>query len=56
VIWNPWQEAIADFSDLDKENFRDFICIETANAANDKVILEAGQSHTITAIYKLLGA
>jgi len=54
VIWNPWQEKIKDFSDLNKDNFRDFICIETANAAKDMVNLAAGESHTITASYKLL--
>ncbi len=54
VIWNPWQEKIADFSDLDKENYRDFLCIETANAADDILTLDAGESHTIKASYKLL--
>jgi len=54
VIWNPWQDTITNFPDLEKNNFRDFICIETANAANDMVNLAAGESHTMTASYKLL--
>ena len=54
VIWNPWQDTISDFPDLEKNDFRDFICIETANAAKDIITLAAGESHTMAASYKLL--
>ena len=51
VIWNPWQETCAAFSDLDADGYKHFLCIENANVFDDKVIITAGESHTLTAIF-----
>ncbi|HEC17972.1 MAG TPA: D-hexose-6-phosphate mutarotase [Gammaproteobacteria bacterium] len=48
VVWNPWAdkaEAMADFPD---QGFRQMLCIETANAADDVRILAPGDAHTLS--------
>jgi len=51
VVWNPWDKAITDIKDLDKTSYRKFVCIETVNAADDNVILEADKEYTLSATY-----
>lgn len=51
VIWNPWSTAITNIVDLENDSYRKFICIETANAFDDTIILAAGEEHSLTAIY-----
>ncbi len=53
VVWNPWQDASEALSDLAEDDYRQFLCIETANAADDKKQLEPGESHTLTACYQI---
>jgi len=49
VIWNPWQAL----SDVAGQGYQHFVCIEAANVADDKIIVPAGESHTITAEYSV---
>lgn len=47
VVWNPWvdkAEAMADFGD---DEWPGMICIEAANAKDDAVTLDPGQTHTL---------
>ena len=53
VVWNPGPEAIRQLSDIDPAAYKDFICIETANAAVDKVLIESGQQHSLTAVFQV---
>ena len=53
VVWNPGPETIKSLADLDNTACQGFICIETANAADDIVLLGEGECHTITAIYQV---
>lgn len=53
VIWNPWSTAVTKIADLDNSSYRNFVCVETANAADDTVTIQAGSEHTITAIYEI---
>jgi glucose-6-phosphate 1-epimerase len=46
VMWNPWTDG-NKIKDLGEEQYRDFICIETA-IAPDAQLIEAGESYTIT--------
>ncbi len=43
VVWNPWEEGCAGFSDLPKLGFRHFLCVEAA-AARTRIALDAGDS------------
>lgn len=49
VVWNPWTakaKAMADFGD---DEWPNMLCIETANAADNAVLIGAGQNHVLTA-------
>jgi glucose-6-phosphate 1-epimerase len=47
VIWNPWTERAAAFSDMADDGWQRMLCIETANVMNDAVVLAPGASHTL---------
>lgn len=49
VVWNPFFEKAAALRDLPDAAFRDFVCIETANAGPDLVTLLPGESSTLLA-------
>jgi glucose-6-phosphate 1-epimerase len=49
VVWNPWIEkarAMPDFGDLE---WRQMVCVETANVGSATVRLDPGATHTMTA-------
>ncbi len=48
VVWNPWVEKASRTSQMLAEDFRQFICIETAKVGDDFVSLAAGESETLT--------
>ncbi|MCU1758160.1 D-hexose-6-phosphate mutarotase [Pseudomonas sp. 14P_8.1_Bac3] len=47
VIWNPWIERAAAFSDMADDGWQRMLCIETANVMDDVVTLAPGASHTL---------
>jgi glucose-6-phosphate 1-epimerase len=47
VIWNPWIDRAAAFSDMDNDGWQRMLCIETANVMGDVVNLASGASHTM---------
>ena len=47
VIWNPWIERAAAFSDMANDGWQRMLCIETANVMGDVVSLAPGASHTL---------
>ncbi|POA22903.1 MULTISPECIES: D-hexose-6-phosphate mutarotase [unclassified Pseudomonas] len=47
VIWNPWTERAAAFSDMADDGWQRMLCIETANVMDDIVTLAPGASHTL---------
>lgn len=53
VVWNPWTKA-DDIHDLREDAYRSFVCVETANAADDSIELAPGESHTLLAEYRLM--
>ena len=48
VVWNPWAAKAAEVADIGDDDWERFVCIEGANALDNAVPLEAGQSHTTT--------
>lgn len=50
VVWNPWIEKSKRMSGMKDEAYHEFVCIETANAFDDYIILETGESHTLKVI------
>ncbi|RBL65533.1 D-hexose-6-phosphate mutarotase, partial [Pseudomonas sp. MWU13-2625] len=48
VIWNPWVDRAAQFSDMADDGWQRMLCIETANVMDDIVTLAPGASHTLS--------
>ena len=49
VVWNPWIDKTKGMSDMAPDDWKEMICIETANAADNAVHLSPGASHKLTA-------
>ncbi|TCD19414.1 D-hexose-6-phosphate mutarotase [Pseudomonas sp. IC_126] len=47
VLWNPWIAKAQRLSQFADDAWQRMACIETANAMDDRVRLEAGDSHTL---------
>jgi len=46
VVWNPWAEKGAAFGDMGKDGYRNMLCVETTNAAEDTVTLQPDEKFT----------
>jgi glucose-6-phosphate 1-epimerase len=53
VVWNPWIEKTRGMSDMAPEDWREMICIETANASDNAVRLAPGAVHTLRAAVRV---
>ena len=47
VVWNPGESGIAAIADAPEDAWREFVCLETANAGEDVITLAPGQRHTL---------
>lgn len=47
VVWNPGEVGAKAMVDVPPAAWRDFICVEAANAGDDVVLLEPGTSHSL---------
>ena len=47
VIWNPWIDKTATFSDMAADGWQRMLCIETANVMDDVITLAPGAIHTL---------
>jgi glucose-6-phosphate 1-epimerase len=50
VVWNPWIAKSKTFTDFDKDEWPEMLCIETANAAEHAVVLAPGEQHVMSAM------
>jgi glucose-6-phosphate 1-epimerase len=53
VVWNPWATKAASIADLEPDDWRRMVCVETANAADDAVTLSAGGRHVMSATIRV---
>ncbi len=47
VVWNPGACGIGAISDAPADGWRQFVCVETANAGTDVISLAPGASHSL---------
>lgn len=52
VVWNPWDKA-ANLKDMPAEDYEQFICVETANAIANSVIIAPGAAHSMQVSYAI---
>jgi D-hexose-6-phosphate mutarotase len=58
IVWNPWKEKAAKMGDFGKTGGKPgdecMVCVETANAAADVITLAPGETHRMTAQYRVI--
>lgn len=54
VVWNPWQAVAEKMGDLGKDGYRKMLCVESANAMEDSVLINAGEHYTLRSSYQLI--
>lgn len=53
VVWNPWVEKADKMGDFGPEGYRGMVCVETANAVDNVVTVNAGEEHRMVAVYSV---
>jgi len=48
IVWNPWIEKSAKMSYMSKNAYKEFVCIESANAFDDFVMIKSKKTHTLS--------
>ena len=51
IVWNPWSDISANMKDLEDLDYQNFVCVETANAANEVISVPAGEQYQMSAVY-----
>ena len=56
IVWNPWLDKTKALGDMGEDDaYLHMLCIESANADADVVILPAGEKHKLSVCYSLVG-
>ena len=45
IVWNPWSELTAKMADMEPDDWKHMVCIESGNAAENAISLQAGEQH-----------
>lgn len=53
VVWNPWEEVANKMGDLGENGYQKMLCVESANAIDDVVVIKAGESATLFVKYDI---
>lgn len=54
VVWNPWTQKTARLGDMGSPDaYRQMLCVETANAGDDVITVEAGATTTLGVTYRV---
>ncbi len=53
IVWNPGADISANMADLGDRDYMNFVCVETANAANEIIEVAAGDHYKIAANYSV---
>ncbi|MDO8436726.1 MAG: D-hexose-6-phosphate mutarotase [Nitrosomonadaceae bacterium] len=53
VVWNPWVKISAEMGDLQDDDYRRLLCVETTNAATDVVEIAPNSEFRLVANYRV---
>ena len=53
VVWNPWIEKNSRLADMAPDDWQSMLCVETANALENAVVLPPGGTHRMGATIRL---
>ena len=51
VVWTPWREKADKMGDFGVDGWRRMVCVESANALDNVVVVAAGQTHRMSVEY-----
>lgn len=53
IVWNPWKTLAEEMADLGEDGYLNMLCVESGNAADDTISIDAGKSHRLTVVYEI---
>ncbi len=53
VVWNPWTEKANKMGDFGENGFRNMVCVESANAFDNLVTFQPGETHRLVVEYSV---
>ncbi len=53
VVWNPWKQVAEKMGDLGEDGYLKMLCVESANAAEDVVVIKPDATHVMQVTYSL---
>jgi glucose-6-phosphate 1-epimerase len=54
VVWNPWLNGSKKIADLNEQDYKQFICVETGNIAFDLIQISPGEEYGLETSFKIL--
>lgn len=54
VVWNPWEKIAKDMADLEDDDYKRLLCVETTNAADDVREVAPGGECRLVANYRVM--
>lgn len=51
VVWTPWADKAAAMGDFTAQGWRNMLCVESANAADNALTLQPGETHALRVRY-----
>ncbi|NBQ68416.1 MAG: D-hexose-6-phosphate mutarotase [Nitrosomonadaceae bacterium] len=54
VVWNPWEKIAKDMADLEDDDYKRLLCVETTNAADDVREVAPGGECQLVADYRVV--
>ncbi|MDQ6974754.1 MAG: D-hexose-6-phosphate mutarotase [Mariprofundaceae bacterium] len=53
IVWNPWIDTANKMGDLGQNGYLNMLCVETANAAQNTIMLAPNENHRMRCEYRI---